>query len=156
MKNKILLSVLVVSLAMNIGVASMFGLRWVQTRAVDPPKGCSFAVKDSHLFTLLGLSAEQSALIMPMAHQFHEHIDKLSGEIHQKRNLMLTLMEQEPIANDQINRIRLEIAALQASMQQQVFEHILHMKKQLNPDQKQIFFKALRRSFITQNLNVPH
>ena len=153
MKNKIWVSVLAVSLAMNIGVATMFGLRFFQNSRTDHAKECSFVSSDNPLYLLLGLSPEQLATIQPMAHDFHEKIGKLSGEIHEKRNLMISMMEQEPVEMEQVNRIRKEMASIQATIQQDVFDHILKMKQVLTPAQKEVFFQSLRQSFITQNFN---
>ena len=151
MKGKIWISVLVLSLAMNIGVAAMFGLRLVQTKKADPPQDCLFSSSDAHLYTLLGLTPEQQGAITPLARDFHEYIGKLSSEIHQKRNLMIAMMEQDPIDMDQVNLLRKEMQSLQAILQQQVFEHILKMKQMLTPEQRNVFFQALRQNLIPRN-----
>jgi len=153
MKNKIWILILVLSLAMNAGGAAMLGLRFVQTRNAGNSKGCFFATKDTYLYTLLGLSQEQLALITPLAHDFHEELYKLSSEIHEKRNNMIALMEQDSFDIEQVNLIRKDMLSIQSAIQQRVFEHILKMKQLLRPEQKEAFFKALRQSFISQHLN---
>ncbi len=152
MKNKILISVLAASLAMNLGVAAMFGLRFIQTRSVTPPKGCPLVSNDDRLYSLLGLSSDQLASIAPLAQKFHEKIDALSNEIHGKRDIMMSLMEQDDVDMAQANQVRQGILKLQSTMQQMVFDHILQMKQILNQDQKKQFFQVMRRSFIQQNL----
>jgi Spy/CpxP family protein refolding chaperone len=151
MKGKIWISVLVLSLAMNIGVATMFGLRFVQAKKAATPQECPFSPNDAHLYALLGLTPEQQTAITPLARDFHEHIGKLSGEIHQKRNLMIAMMEQDPVDMDQVNLLRKEMQSLQSTLQQQVFEHILKMKQMLKPEQRNVFFQALRQNFIPRN-----
>ena len=153
MKGKILISVLVLSLAMNFGVAAMFGRHFVQTKTADNPQNCPFSSNDDHLYTLLGLTPEQQESITPVARDFHENIDKLSSEIHQKRNIMLTMMEQDPVDMDRVNLVKKEMLSLQFTLQQQVFDHILEMKHMLKPEQGKVFFQALRQSFITQDVN---
>jgi Spy/CpxP family protein refolding chaperone len=150
MKGKIWILVLVLSLAMNIGVATMFGLRLVQAKKAATPQECPFSPNDTHLYTLLSLTPEQQTAITPLARDFHEHIGNLSGEIHQKRNLMIAMMEQDPVDMDQVNLLRKEMQSLQFTLQQQVFEHILKMKQMLKPEQRNVFFQALRQSFIPQ------
>jgi len=152
MKSKIFSSVLVLLLAMNIGAATMFGLRLIKTRSAGAPKECPLITKDTYLFTLLGLSQEQLALITPMARDFHEELDKLSIEIHEKRNIMIDMMEQDPVDMEQVNLVRKEMLAIQSTIQQRVFEHIMKMKQVLNPEQGKEFFKALRQSMIAHNL----
>jgi len=153
MKGKIWISVLVLSLSMNIGIATMFGLRFVQTKKADLSQKCPFSSNDTHLYTLLGLTPEQQAEITPLARDFHEHIGKLSSEIHQKRNSMIAMMEQDPVDMDQVNLLRKEMQSIQFTLQQQVFEHILKMKQMLKPEQQEVFFQALRQSFIPQNVH---
>jgi len=153
MNGKIWISVLVLSLAMNIGVATMFGLRFVQTKMTDDPQKCPFSSNDAHLYTLLGLTPEQQAAITPLARDFHEHIGELSSEIHQKRNSMIAMMEHDPVDMDQVNRIRKEMQSLQSTLQQHVFEHILKMKQMLQPEQRIVFFQALRQNFSPQNVH---
>ena len=140
-------------LAMNIGAAIMFGLHFVQTRSAGDPKECPLVSNDNHLYSLLGLTPEQQASISPLARDFHENIGKLSSEIHEKRNIMISMLEQDPVDMDQVTLIRKEILSIQSTIQQGVFEHLLKMKEMLNPEQRQVFFKALRQSFITQNLH---
>jgi hypothetical protein len=152
MKNKILISVLAASLAMNLGVAAMFGLRFIQTRSVIPPNGCSLVSNDDRLYSLLGLSSDQLAAITPLAQKIHEKIGALSNEIHGKRDVMMSLMEQNDVDMAQANQVRRGILELQSTMQQMVFDHILQMKQILNQDQKKRFFQAMRQSVIQQNL----
>ena len=153
MKSKIWNSVFVLLLAMNIGAAIMFGLHFVQTRSAGDPKDCPLVSNDNHLYALLGLSPEQQASISPLARDFHENIGKLSREIHEKRNSMISMLEQDPVDMDQVTLIRKEILSIQSTIQQGVFEHLLKMKEILTPDQRKVFFQALRQSFITQNLH---
>lgn len=148
MKNKILMSVLAVSLAMNLGVAAMFGLRFLQTRSATPPAGCPFVSNDDRLYSLLGLSSDQLASITPLAQKFHEKIGALSNEIHDKRDVMMSLMEQDDVDMHRANQVRRGILELQSTMQQMVFDHILQMKQILNQDQKKRFFQVMSQSFI--------
>lgn len=153
MKSKIWMSVLVLSLAMNIGVVTVFGLRFVQTNKTDNLKKCPFSSTDEHLFKLLGLTPAQQEAITPLAQKFHENIGRMSDEIHQKRTVMIALMEQDPVDMDDVNLVRKEMQSLQFTLQQQVFEHILKMKQVLNPEQRHVFFQALRQSFLPENVH---
>jgi len=153
MKSKLWSSVFVLLLAMNMGAAIMFGLHYVKTRSTSDPKECPLVSNDNHLYSLLGLTPEQQASISPLARDFHENIGKLSSEIHEKRNIMISMLEQDPVDMDHVILIRKEILSIQSTIQQSVFEHLLKMKAILNPDQKTVFFQALRQSFITQNLH---
>jgi hypothetical protein len=153
MKSKIWIFVFVLSLAMNIGVATIFGLRFVQTKGAGVTRECPFSSNDTYLFTLLGLSQEQLVLVTPLAHNFHEEIDKLSNDVQEKRNIMISMLEQDSFDREHVDLTIKELLSIQSAIQQLVFEHILEMKQMLRPEQRKVFFEALRQSFIAQNLN---
>jgi Spy/CpxP family protein refolding chaperone len=153
MKNKILISLLTASLAMNLGVAAMFGQKLFQTSNTSSQKTCPFSSDDNPLYKLLNLSPEQLGVIKSIAIDFHQNIGKLSSEVQEKRTVMMAMMEQNEVDLDKVNAVRQDIWSLQSKIQQTVFEHILQMKKILTPEQRKIFFQTMRQSFVQQSLN---
>lgn len=139
------------SLAMNLGVAAMFGQRFFKTRPVNNSIGCPIISNDDRLHALLGLSPAQLTAMKPLARDFHENIDKISSEIHAKRDRMMSMMEDDDVDMVKANQTRQDILSLQATLQQTVFEHILHMKQLLNENQKKLLFQAMRQSLAQQN-----
>ncbi|WP_428563642.1 MAG: Spy/CpxP family protein refolding chaperone [Solidesulfovibrio sp. DCME] len=151
MKNKILISVLAASLAMNLGVAAMFGLRLIQTKNDGNSKACPFVSNDERLYTMLGLTPDQLASIKPLAEKFHSNIEKLSADIHVKRDDMISIIDCDAVDMVLASQVRQEILGLQSILQENVFTHILQVKQVLTPDQRQLFFQIIRRSFIPQS-----
>lgn len=153
MKNKVLISLLTASLAMNIGVAAMFGQKLFQARAVTNERYCPFSSDDNPLYNLLNLSTDQLNSIKSIAVDFHRTIGTLSNEVQGKRTVMMSLMERDDVDLHQLETVRHDIWALQSQIQQIVFEHILQMKQILTPEQRKVFFQAMRQSFSRQSLN---
>jgi Spy/CpxP family protein refolding chaperone len=153
MKNKLLISILTASLAMNIGIAAMFGQKLFQTEAVTSARYCPFSSDDNPLYNLLNLSTDQLDTIKSIAVDFHRTMGKLSNEVQEKRTVMMSLMERDDVDLHQLETVRHDIWALQSQIQQIVFEHILQMKKMLTPEQQKVFFQAMRRSFSRQSQN---
>lgn len=153
MKNKILISLLTASLAMNLGVAAMFGQKLLQTRNISSQKTCPFSSDDNQLYKLLKLNSEQLDAIKSIAVDFHQNIKNLSNDVQVKRTVMMSMMEQNEVDFDKVNAVRQDIWSLQSKIQQTVFEHILQMKKILTPEQRKIFFQTMRQSFVQQSLN---
>ena len=153
MKNKLLISILTASLAMNIGIAAMFGQKLFQVRAVTSERYCPFSSNDNPLYNLLSLRPEQLNSIKPIAGDFHQAIRRLSHEVQDKRSVMMSLLERDDVDLNKIEAVRHDIGSLQSQIQQIVFEHILQMKKILTPEQRKVFFQAMRQSFPWQSQN---
>ena len=153
MKNKILISVLTASLAMNVGIAAMFGQKLFQTKAATSERYCPFSSNDNPLYGLLHLNPEQLDYIKPIAGDFHQAIRRLSHEVQEKRSVMMALLERDDIDLSKIEIVRHAIGSLQSQIQQIVFEHILQMKKILTPEQRKVFFQTMRQSFPWQSQN---
>jgi Spy/CpxP family protein refolding chaperone len=153
MKNKVLISLLTASLAMNVGIAAMFGQKIFQARTVTSGRYCPFSSDDNPLYSLLNLNSEQLASVKYIAEDFHQTIEKLSSEVQEKRDAMMALMERDDVDLKEIDTVRHDIWSLQSQIQQIVFEHILQMKKMLTPEQRKVFFQAMRHSFSRQSQN---
>lgn len=152
MKSKFLIFLLTASLAMNIGIATMFGQKLFQKQTSTSQRYCPFSSDDNPLYKLLNLTPDQLGAIKSIAGDFHQSIEKLSMEVQEKRTAMMSLMERDDIDYQTLNAQRKDIWQLQSIIQQIVFEHILQMKKILTPEQRKIFFQTMRQSFVQQAL----
>ncbi|WP_029460629.1 Spy/CpxP family protein refolding chaperone [Solidesulfovibrio alcoholivorans] len=152
MKSKLLISLLTASLAMNIGIAAMFGQKLFQARTSTTQRYCPFSSDDNPLYKLLNLKSDQLEAIESIAGDFHQKIEKLSMAVQQKRTAMMSMMERDDIDYQTVNAERNDIWQLQSAIQQIVFEHILQMKKILTPEQRKIFFQTMRQGFVQQAL----
>ncbi len=138
MKKKILLFLLVGSLALNLGFLAVYGRKYFQT---PPPKAtaCPLTASYVHLYTFLGLDEEQLRRIETMAHGFHMRIEEISG------------LEKDATDRAAIDAIHRDIAALQSEMQELVVAHIIEMKGIMTPEQRSKFFTSMERTFALQD-----
>lgn len=157
MKNRILLFLLIGSLALNLGFLVVWGQKYLH-KPPSPPsnaKACPLTASFNHLYTFLGLSDEQLERIEPMAHAFHMRIEGISGEILEKRNALLLEIEKDAADRAAIDALHHDIAALQTQMQELVVGHILEMKAVMNTEQRKKFFASMERNFAMQDFYMP-
>lgn len=152
MKKSLLLSFLAVSLAMNVGVAAMLGLGAGRLERDKTAKASPLAACDEHLYTLLGLSQEQTASLAPEVEAFHERVAALSNSMHERRNSLIALLERDQVEQAELERAGRDMASLQASMQQNFIGHILRMKQVMNEEQREQFFRMMRQRSGEQGL----
>jgi hypothetical protein len=152
MKKKFLLFLLVGSLALNIGFLSVYGKKYFQTPPLNAT-ACPLTASYVHLYTFLGLDAEQLRRIETMAHGFHMRIEEISGRIIEKRDSLLHELEKDATDRAAIDAIHRDIAGLQSQMQELVVAHIIEMKFIMTPEQRNKFFASLERNFALQDFS---
>jgi hypothetical protein len=135
---------LFLSLSINAAAVMSVGYHYLQNRCFFPTQPCPLKQKGSHLYESLGLTDAQLAKMVPMSHTFHTRISTLEAAIKSKRTLLVDDLERNDVG--QVEAVRLEIAALQQDMYQEVTRHILETCKILNPEQKKQYFTLLRSS----------
>lgn len=156
MKKNLLVSILAISLAMNIGVAGVLGYKLLETKNVSRERVCPFGSDDNPLYKALNLNGEQLKLVRSIADSFHRQVGVIAGDIQEKRNIMVSLLEGEIVNEEDVGLIQQEIRLLQANIQDRVFQHLLEMKNILTPEQRQVFFQTMRQSFGKNNLQCNH
>jgi hypothetical protein len=154
LKRKILMFLLVGSIGVHIGFLAVYGKQYLST----PPPGpaaCPLNASLEHLYTFLGLSADQLQRIETMAHGFHARIGGISGNIIGKRNALLRAIEKDATDRAAVAALHHDIALLQSEMQELVVTHILEMKSVMTPEQREKFFTAMERNFALQDFSTP-
>ena len=146
MKSKILMIVLLVSLAANLSIAATVGYHFWKAAPKTEVAPCFQGPSDQHLYQLLGLSEQQLSQIKPMAHAFHAKLKQLSADVADQRNQLMGLVKQDEPDLDRIKAVQNELAAFQGQIQDEVVAHILQIKQILNPQQKARFFQLLGQS----------
>ncbi len=154
MKKKLLLFLLVGSLALNLGFLAVYAKKYFQT---PPPNAaaCPLNASMDHLYTFLGLSGEQLQRIESIAHDFHMRIGEISGQIIEKRNSLLREFEKDVTDRAAIDAIHRDIAVLQSQMQELVVAHLIEMKTIMTPEQRDKFFASMERNFALQDFSFP-
>ncbi len=151
MKNRILLLVLIGSLAINAGFAVMLGLNFLSRPTEGEAKPCPFTAQDTHLYTFLGLTDEQLKKIEPLAQDFHRQMDAVGSKILNSRSKLVDAMAQEQPDMAAIDEIHKNIFSNQSAMQSIVLAHIMDMKNVLNREQQDKFFQSMRLNFARQS-----
>ena len=138
--------ILVLSLAMNTAVLAVAGYNYYRSSSrPSTATGPSHAM-EHHFYEILGLSTTQLQKMTPLADSFHDRLKSLNSEMVQKKDAMITLLGGEGVSPTRIETLRMEMAAIQDSMQKTVIAHVLNVKQILDPGQQKRFFDLLRRS----------
>ena len=151
MKNKWITMILVLSLAMNTAVLAAAGYNYYgSSRRSTIAAGHSHDM-EHHFYQVLGLSTTQMEKMTPLAHSFHDRLKSLHSEMGKKKDAMINLLQGESQSPTQIETLRMEMAAIQDSIQKTVITHVLDVKQILDPGQRKRFFELLRTSMAREN-----
>ena len=147
MRSKWLIFVLVLSLAINAAVLATMGYHYYVNASTPSSPPCPMSPGDSHLYQSLGLSNAQLAKMDPLAQKFHGRLSELGGEMEEKRENLMDLLQKDgdPMS---IENLRKEMAGVQDEIQKEVIMHITELKKILDSNQQQRFFALMRQSMM--------
>ena len=155
MKAKILIFIMVLSLAINAAVLGAVGYHYYRSNfLLSPPlpsQPCPVSPHDQYLYQHLGLSNEQLARMAPLAQKFHNRLENLAASMEGKKENLVGLLSRENVDPEKIATQRREMAGIQDDIQEVVIEHIMEMKKVLNTEQQRHFFDLMRRSMRSNN-----
>ncbi len=150
MKNNLIISLLILSLAMNVAVLSVVGYNFYYHSHQPLPVRSLSTQKNHHFYQTLGLTPEQQIRMEPMATLFHHQLGVLYSTIKTKKDLLVKLLSQKNIDQTQIDRLQKQIAAIQDNIQRIVISHLLDVKLILNENQQERFFALLHKSMNTE------
>ena len=145
MKSKLMILVLILSLAINAGVLVSMGYHYYVNASTPSSAPCPMSPGDSHLYQSLGLSKAQLSKMEPIAQKFHARLAELGALIERKKETLTDLLQKESDPAS-IENLRKEMAAIQDEIQKEVISHIMESKKILDPVQQQRFFDLMRQS----------
>lgn len=138
--------ILIFSLAFNAAVLGVCGYHYYHYTCVAPSTYCPLSPGNRHFYQRLGLSDSQLERMKPLARTFHAKLYKLSRETERKRALLVDLLSREEVNSGRIERLRKNMAGIQDRIQREVIAHIIDVKRVLKPEQKERFFRLLRKS----------
>jgi len=146
MRQKWLIFILILSLAINAGVLVSMGYHYYYVSASTPSSApCPMSPGDSHLYQSLGLSKAQLSEMEPLAQKFHARLAELGSRMEQKKEALTDVLQKESDPAT-IENLRKEMAGIQDEIQKEVITHIVESKKILDPVQQQRFFDLMRQS----------
>ncbi|MDR2892532.1 MAG: periplasmic heavy metal sensor [Deltaproteobacteria bacterium] len=163
MNKRTLFLLLVCSVALNLGFAGVYGLNMLNRPKAAPqavPRAesgtdCPFASEYTHMYTTLGLNQAQLEHIEPLAKDFHAKAEVIGRQIVEQRDSIVVEMAREIVDSAALDAIHQDISTRQSEMQKLVVGHVLDMKQVMTPEQRNLFFESMRRSFRTQQIHQP-
>ena len=156
MKTKVIVSLLILSLAMNVAVLAVVGYNFYyhshQSLPIQSFSTQRFSTQMNHYFyQILGLTPAQQTRMEPIAVLFHQKLEAHYTTIKIKKNLLVNLLSQKNIDQTQIDQLRKQIAVIQDNIQRMVISHLLDVKHILNEEQQERFFALLKKNMNTEH-----
>jgi Spy/CpxP family protein refolding chaperone len=155
MKIKVLIFIMVLSLAVNAAILGAVGYHYYRSNFLISPQlsslPCPVSPHDQYLYQDLGLSNEQLTRMAPLALNFHSRLEKLAGSMEGKKEDLVDLLSRKDVNPEKIAGLRREMAGIQDEIQKEIIAHIMAMKKILNSEQQEHFFDLMRRSMRSNN-----
>jgi hypothetical protein len=99
----------------------------------------------------LSLSTEQEKILLEYRNVFHSIIGSISARMQEERKLLVAELKKEDPDLDRLKEIVERINLLQLEAQKKVIEHLLEVKKMLEPEQQEKFFKIVLERFEMQS-----
>jgi Spy/CpxP family protein refolding chaperone len=151
MKNRWVPMILVLSLAMNTAVLAVAAYNYYGTSSRPTIAAGHSDDMGHHFYKVLGLSTTQLEKMTPLADSFHDRLNNLHSKMGEKKDAMINLLGGKGEFPTRIEALRMEMAAIQDSIQKTVIAHVLDVKQILDSGQRKRFFDLLRRSMTQDN-----
>jgi Spy/CpxP family protein refolding chaperone len=137
-------TLLIGSLAFNVGFGTTFGVRtyWHYCRGECGPAECSGR---QGLLAALNLTPDQQQRMDAARARLVQQVDQLRQNLTPERDALVDLLSVAAPDRAAITAQLDKIAAVQRQIQGQVVEHLLEEKNLLTPDQQAAFNEIIRR-----------
>ena len=148
MRSRIMTAVLIISLALNIGVASAVIFRHAAIRKMFRAGGPGFAMKRAPLDMLcrkMGISGEQKKEILRIHEESQKTIAPLAGRSHELRKELFRMIKEGKVDEAKKQKIILEISGLQAQIENASVDSIIKTRSCLKPEQAKRFNRIFNR-----------
>ena len=144
MSKKVILIILIVSVAINLATVVTFVYFWASERKPQPHLGHRFPEwQKNHLEKELQLKQEQIKEMQKVHEEIRVNTEPIRQEmVNRRRELMMLLQEQE-VDKERIKQLIKEIAQIQAEHDMRIFQGILEIKDMLTPEQRGRFHVLL-------------
>ena len=95
MKAKVIIFILVLSLAINGAVLGTMGYHYYRNNYLNPSAPCPVSPGDHHLYQELAFPAQQLAQMEPLAQKFHGRLEELGASMEGKKESLVDLLGAE-------------------------------------------------------------
>jgi len=145
MKNKILFTILIISIGLNIGFIYFYSNK--SNLKNNNEKLKNFNYKNSYLSKNLNLNNQQII-------KFNKDFDKISNEILPiKEKIMnykfeiIKKLKKDKLTENNINNLANTISKMRAEIEKKFIKHMFKVRKNLNEQQKNKFDKMFQKCF---------
>jgi hypothetical protein len=138
MKIKILLILLVISLAFNVGVLFKSITKSPRQLRANTNEGINW--KDCSICLDLCLTPQQIQELEKHLHQFQEEIAPLKAQLEKERLGLFQLLKKESLNKSEIHRHIQTITGHQAKIQEKLIRHFFRIKSVFSSDQLKKFY----------------
>jgi len=147
-KRKLLVGALLLLTVINVaGLMTMGYCRYRHSCQMSRPGGRGVADimgQPEFMRGELKLTDEQAAQWTPLREEFQANLARLRPALQAKRAELVQLVAAPQPDRARIDAVAAEIQALQAELQKECIQHLLHEKKILTPEQQRKFLDAVR------------
>jgi Spy/CpxP family protein refolding chaperone len=144
MNKKIFVTILIVSVVINLVAFTAFGFFFSMRHKphsfkshVPPWMAESADWHKSHLKTVLGLSDEQVEILNAQQDTIREQAKPLVKELFSKRKELMELLKKETPDSAEAEALFQEIVVLQVELETMVFHRMARMKDLFTPEQRE-------------------
>lgn len=139
MDRKVLVIVLVISVAVNLATVFTLGYFWVMKPPACPGPGPETAMpqwQNARIVRDLGLSHEQMERIRMENEEMRGMMQPLRQELFEKRRELMSMLREDSMDRARADTLIERIARLQVEHDAQVFERLARIKAVLTPAQQ--------------------
>ena len=141
MDKKVLVIILVISVAINLATMFSFGYFWwtshTQENNFPAPPRMMPDWQHARMSKELGLSDQQIEQIKEANEAMRSAMQPLREELFEKRQELMSLLREDEMDRARADQLIEQIAELQAEHDAQIFDRLLVLKEILTPEQRQ-------------------
>jgi Spy/CpxP family protein refolding chaperone len=135
-KGKTLL--LIISLAFNLGACLAVAVQVRGDRGTDRHDDDRKRHR-KHLSDKLNLSPEQEEIVAASREQLFEALRGMKGRLHEESDALAELLTADEVDSKAISEQVARVAAVRNEMQERLVDHLVDVRKVLEPDQRELF-----------------
>lgn len=147
MKKKLVITVLVLSLGLNLGIIITFGHHWLTKREFRRgPEESSW--RKNKMKKELNLTDEQVKFMEQDRQIIDKEVRPIKEELQKKRKELFALLDVDNMDKAKIDQMINDLAQLQIKMEKTVIGHLITMRQHLTPDQQKKLKVIMQRGFM--------
>ena len=150
MKNKLLIVILVISLGINFGFFfsyAYYSLNGNKNVSDTNMPRCMPSWSNSPIHKKLNLNIEQLKIFEKYHNEIQSEIMSIREKIKQNRTEIFFLLKKQKIDDIKLDRLLTDISIMQLEIEKKVIKHIIKVRTELTPDQRNKFDDFFEQGF---------